>query len=149
MGGSSFLFHLAGARLGNNLASQLEAQGQISEGAPNKIQNPTQKRHLEKSKISILEVVTKNCYAGFGSSMEKALHRKSKILIKGDVSKFRYFQQHVKAEQTNSLIHSSVVCIRLALHFLAEWRTLRYFRKRFTQTLVRLVFDYRKGWMQV
>ena len=72
MGGSSFLFHLAGARLGNNLASQLEAQGQISEGAPNKIQNPTQKRHPEKSKISILEVVTKNCYlARPDSSWEK------------------------------------------------------------------------------
>ena len=30
MGGSSFLFHLGGASLGNNLASQLEPQGQIS-----------------------------------------------------------------------------------------------------------------------
>ena len=27
MGGSSFLFHLGGASLGNNLASQLEPQG--------------------------------------------------------------------------------------------------------------------------
>ena len=56
---------------------------------------------------------------------------------------------HVKAEQTNSLIHSSVVCIWLALHFLAEWQTPRYLRKRFTQTLVRLVFDCRMGWMKV
>ena len=117
---SSFLFHLAGARLGNNLASQLEAQGQISEGAPNKIQNPTQKRHLEKSKISILEVVTKNCYAGFGSSLEKALHGKSKILIKGDVSKFRYFQ-HACESRADQFTYPFERCLHLAcMHSFAE-----------------------------
>ena len=57
MGGSSILFNLGGASLGNNLASQLEPQGEISKGAPNQIQNPTPKGHLGKSKISILEVV--------------------------------------------------------------------------------------------
>ena len=125
MGGSSFLFHLAGARLGNNLASQPEAQGQISEGAPNKIQNPIQKRPPEKSKISILEVVTKNCYAGFGSSLEKALHGKSKISIKGDVSKFRYFQHACEsgADQFTYLIER---CLHLAcIHSFAEQQTPR------------------------
>ena len=125
MGGSSFLFHLAGARLGNNLASQLEAQGQISEGAPNKIQNPTQKRHLEKSKISILEVVTKNCYAGFGSSLEKALHGKSKISIKGDVSKFRYFQ-HACESGADQFTYPIERCLHLAcIHSFAEQQTPR------------------------
>ena len=121
MGGSSFLFHLAGARLGNNLASQPEAQGQIiSEGAPNKIQNPTQKRHLEKSKISILEVVTKNCYlTGFGSSWEKALHGKSKILIKGDVSKFRYFQH--ACQSGPKINHSRSIHLSALPKHLGDW----------------------------
>ena len=125
MGGSSFLFHLAGARLGNNLASQLEAQGQISEGAPNKIQKPTQKCHPEKSKISILEVVTKNCYAGFGSSLEKALHGKSKILIKGDVSKVRYFQ-HARQSGADQVTYPIERCLRSAcIHFSAEQQAPR------------------------
>ena len=142
MGGSSFLFHLAGARLGNNLASQPEAQGQIiSEGAPNKIQNPTQKRHPEKSKISILEVVTKNCYAGFGSSWEEHCTENQRFQSRGVNHNVATSSMHVKAEQTNSLIHSSVVRIWLAFHFLAERQTPRYFGKRFTQTLVLLVLD--------
>ena len=148
-GGSSFLFHLAGARLGNNLASQLEAHGQISEGAPKEIQNPIQKRPPEKSKISILEVVTKNCYAGFGSSWEKALHRKSKILIKGDVSKFRYFQ-HACQSGADQFTYPIERCLHLAcIRSLAEQQTPRSCGKRFTQTLVRVVLDYRRGWMQV
>ena len=57
----------------------------------------------QKSCLHIFRQAPKNL-------LEKAFHEKSKILIKGGVSKFRYFQH---------------ACQRFAFHFLAEWQTPR------------------------
>ena len=56
MGGSSFLFHLGGASLGNKLASQLESQGVDPRNKFQEFTKQTEKHHSLKSKISIKEV---------------------------------------------------------------------------------------------
>ena len=57
MGGSSILFHLGGASLGNKLASQLESQGVDPRNKFQEFTKQTEKHHSLKSKISIKEVV--------------------------------------------------------------------------------------------
>ena len=62
MGGSSILFYLGGASLGNNLASQLESQGVDPRNKFQQFTKQTEKHHSLKSKISIKEVVSKFRY---------------------------------------------------------------------------------------
>ena len=57
MGGSSILFHLGGASLGNNLASQLESQEVDPRNKFQQFTKQTEKHLSLKSKISIKEVV--------------------------------------------------------------------------------------------
>ena len=92
----------------------------------------------QKSCLHIFRQASKNF-------LEKALHEKSKILIKGGVSKFRYFQ-HACESGADQFTYPIERCLHLACIALScRMVDAAVVWKRFPQTLARLVFDCRRG----
>ena len=90
MGGPAVFSTLVGPGWGTIWLPSLRHRGRFQREPPTKFKTQPKNVTLKNQRFQFWRWLLKT--ATQGSSWAKTLHRKSKILIKGDVSKFRYFQ---------------------------------------------------------
>ena len=101
----------------------LRHRGRSQSEPPTKLKTQSKNAPLKNQRFQFWRWLLKT--ATQGSSWVKALHRKSKILIKGDVSKVRY-SQHARQSGADQVTYPIERCLRLAcIHSSAEQQAPR------------------------
>ena len=115
MGGGPAVFStLVGPGWGTIWLPSLRHRGRFQREPPTKFKTQPKNVTLKNQRFQFWRWLLKTAILqGLVSSLEKALHRKSKILIKGDVSKFRYFQ-HACQSGADQFTYPLERCLHLA-----------------------------------
>ena len=122
MGGPAVFYTLVGPVWGTIWLPSLRHRGRSQKEPPTKFKTQSKNAPLKNQRFQFWRWLLKTATQGLVQVWKKRCMENQRFQSRGMYQNFATSSMHVKAEQTNSLIQSSVVCIWLAFILLQNSR---------------------------